>query len=119
MTGTERRDVGGAQIDVVHVGAARVRRAIYPVGFRWSSHVKPIVDTALCMHVHVGFLAKGCIEGSYTDGCSFRFEAPQVVAIEPEHDAWVAGDETAVLIEFDLEQDTVERLGVRRRHGHE
>ena len=42
MTGTERRDLGGAQIDVVRTGAARVRRLIYPAGFRWSSHVKPL-----------------------------------------------------------------------------
>ena len=119
MTGTERRDVGGAQIDVVRVGTARVRRAIYPVGFRWSSHVKPLVDTPLCMHAHVGFLAKGRIQGKYADGCTFDFVAPRVVSIEPDHDAWTVGDEPAVLIEFDFEADTVGRLGIRKRHQHD
>ena len=68
MSGTERRDVGGAQIDVVHAGAARVRRIIYPVGFRWSVNVKPLVDSDACMHAHVGFLAKGRIEGRTPTG---------------------------------------------------
>lgn len=119
IRGSERRDVGGAQIDVVQAGAARVRRAIYPAGFRWSSNVKPIVDTGSCMHAHVGFLARGRIQGRYGDGCPFDFVAPQAVVIEPDHDAWIPGDEPAVLIEFDFERDTTARLGLPERHRHD
>jgi len=118
MTGTERRDIGGAQIDVGYAGAARIRRIIYPPGFRWAANIKPIVGSATCLHAHVGFLAKGRIEGTYTDGCGFAYAAPAIVAIEPGHDAWVAGGEPAVLIEFDFADDTVERLGLPARHGH-
>ena len=118
MTGPERRDLGGAQIDVVRTGAARVRRLIYPAGFRWSSHVKPIVGSEACGHAHVGFLAQGRIQGTYTDGCTFEYAAPQVMVIEPGHDAWVVGDDPAVLIEFDFERDTVATLGLRGRHEH-
>jgi hypothetical protein len=35
-----------------------------------------------------------------------------VLAIEPWHDGWVVGDEPAVVIEFDFERTTAERLGV-------
>lgn len=119
IPGAEQRDVGGARIEQVRVGDARVRRAIYPAGFRWSSNVQPVAGTERCMHAHVGFLANGQIEGEYGDGCRFRYVAPQVVAIEPDHDAWVAGDEPAVLIEFDFERDTVARLGLPERHAHE
>jgi hypothetical protein len=118
MSGTERRDVGGAQIDVVHAGTARVRRVVYPPGFRWSVNVKPLVESSACMHAHVGFLAKGRIQGVYVDGCTFDYSAPQVMVIEPEHDAWVVGDEAAVLIEFDFERDTVATLGLHGRHHH-
>jgi hypothetical protein len=110
--------VGGAQVDVGRAGAARVRRVIYPAGFRWSSHVKSIVGTETCRHAHVGFLARGRVQGRYADGCTFDFVAPQVVVIEPDHDAWIAGDEPAVLIEFDFERDTLERLGLPERHQH-
>ena len=33
--------------------------------------MKPHVDTDLCMHAHVGFLAQGAIAGEYPDGCTF------------------------------------------------
>jgi hypothetical protein len=80
--------------------------------------MKPIVGTDLCMHAHVGFLARGAIHVEYADGCSIEFAAPQVVAIEPGHDGWVVGREPAVLIEFDFESDTVNRLGMPEAHRH-
>ena len=114
----DRRDVGGVQLEVARAGAARVKRMIYPVGFRWSKNMKPIVGTDLCMHAHVGFLARGRIHIEYADGCIVEHVAPQVVAIEPGHDGWVVGREPAVLIEFDFEGNTVERLGMPARHQH-
>lgn len=114
----ERRDIGGVQLEVARAGAARVKRMIYPAGFRWSKHMKPIVGTDLCMHAHVGFLARGRIHIEYADGCVVEHSAPQVVAIEPGHDGWVVGREPAVLIEFDFEGDTVERLGMPDQHRH-
>lgn len=118
LPGSQPRDIGGARIDVVRAGAGRVRRAIYPPGFRWSEQIKPVVGTPRCLHAHVGFLARGRIQGEYADGCTFDFVAPQVVVIEPDHDAWVPGPEVAVLIEFDFERDTVARLGLPDRHRH-
>ena len=70
------------------------------------------------MHAHVGFLARGRVQGRYRDGCAFEIVAPQVVAIEPGHDAWVTGTEGAVLIEFDAESDTVRRFGLPPEHRH-
>ena len=85
----------------MRAGAARVKRMIYPVGFRWSVDMKPRVGTDLCMHAHVGFLAHGEIHIEYADGCIVEHKAPQIVAIDPGHDGWVVGDEPVVLIEFD------------------
>ena len=36
----------------------------------------------------------------------------------PGHDAWVIGDEPAVLIEVDYEADTIARLGLAAEHTH-
>jgi hypothetical protein len=110
--------VGGARVDVAPAGNGRVKRAIYPPGFRWSQAMRPHVDTDQCMHAHVGFLARGRIAGAYPDGCSFAYEAPAVVAIEPGHDAWVEGDEPAVLIQFDAAEETTERFGLPSEHRH-
>jgi hypothetical protein len=118
MQGVERSEVGGVKIDMSRVGNCRVRRAVYPVGFRWSKNMKPFVQTDLCMHAHVGFLAQGEIHMEFHDGCVLEFRAPQVVAIEPGHDGWVVGDQAAVLIEFDFGADTAERLGLPPKHTH-
>jgi hypothetical protein len=118
LAGGEYRKIGGAQIDVVRTGACRVKRVIYPPGFRWSKDMKAIVGTDLCMHAHVGFLVSGQIHIQYADGCTLEFAAPQAVAIEPGHDGWVMGDEPAVMVEFDFEGETVSRLGMPAVHRH-
>jgi len=112
------REIQGVQIDAVPAGDCRVKRIIYPPGFRWSTHMKGIAGTDLCMHAHVGFLARGQVHIQYQDGCTVEYAAPQAVAIEPGHDGWVVGDEPAVLIEFDFEGDTVRRLGMPGSHSH-
>lgn len=118
IEGADRREIGGAIVDIVRAGNGRVKRAIYPPGFRWSTHMRPNVASDLCMHAHVGLLARGKIEGSFDDGCTFAYEAPAVVAIEPGHDAWVVGDQEAVLIQFDAEEGTARRFGLPPEHAH-
>jgi hypothetical protein len=118
VKGAERREVGHVRLEVGRAGQARVKRMIYPAGFRWSKDMKPIVGTDLCMHAHVGFLAHGEIHIEYADGCVVEHRAPQIVAIEPGHDGWVVGEEPVVLIEFDFEGDTVARLGMPPVHRH-
>ena len=118
VRGATHRYVGHVRLDVGRAGAARVKRMIYPAGFRWSTDMKPVVGTDLCMHAHVGFLARGEIHIEYADGCVVEHKAPQIVAIEPGHDGWVVGKEPVVLIEFDFEGDTVNRLGMPDAHRH-
>ena len=114
----DHQEVGGAQIDIVRAGSVRVGRVVYPPGFRWSSHMKTIVGSESCRHAHVGFLARGHVQGTYADGCPFKFVAPPVVVLEPGHDAWVVGGEPAVLIQFDAEADTARRFGLAGEHRH-
>ena len=118
IKGATSREVGGVKLDVAPAGQARVKRMIYPPGFRWSTAMKPIVGTDRCMHAHAGFLARGEIHIEYADGCVVEYKAPQVVAIDPGHDGWVVGKEPVVLIEFDFEGDTINRLGMPAAHKH-
>lgn len=118
VKGAELREVGNVRLEVGRAGEARVKRMVYPPGFRWSVDMKPIVGTALCMHAHAGFLVSGEIHIEYADGCVVEHKAPQIVAIEPGHDGWVVGNEPVVLIEFDFEKDTIDRLGMPGGHRH-
>jgi len=118
VKGAERRNVGHVKLEVGRAGDARVKRMIYPPGFRWSKDMKAAVGTDLCMHAHIGFLARGRIHVEYADGCIVEHAAPQIVAIEPGHDGWVVGREPAIMIEFDFERDTVRRTGMPDSHRH-
>ena len=118
VNGAERRDVDGVQIDLTKAGRGRIRRVIYPAGFRWSKDMKARVGTNLCMHTHVGFIVAGAIEVEYGDGCRTRFTAPQAVVIEGGHDGWVVGEQPAVLIEVDFENETANRFGLPSAHRH-
>src|SRR5258705_4275840 len=118
VKGAELREVGHVRLEVGRAGDARVKRMVYPPGFRWSVDMNPRVGTDLCMHAHVGFLVSGEIHIEYADGCVVEHKAPQIVAIEPGHDGWVVGREPVVLIEFDFERDTIRRLGMPESHRH-
>jgi hypothetical protein len=118
IAGAHHREVGGVTVDIVPAANGRIKRAVYPPGFRWSVHMKPLVGTPLCMHAHVGFLARGRVGGEYPDGCRFELVAPQAVVLEPGHDAWVVGPEPAVLIQFDCEGETANRFGLPAAHRH-
>src|SRR5213075_2850002 len=118
VRGAQHRYVGHVRLDVGRAGAARVKRMIYPPGFHWAKDMKPITGTELCMHAHVGFLARGEIHIEYAEGCVVEHKAPQVVAIDPGHDGWVVGKEPAVMIEIDFEGETASKLGMPDSHRH-
>jgi hypothetical protein len=118
VPGAEHQTFGPVEIDIVRVGDARVKRSIYPVGLRWSTDLQPLVGTDSCRHAHAGFLAHGALHFEYLDGCVVELKAPAVLDIAPGHDAWVDGDEPAVIIEFDYEAATIPRLGVADEHRH-
>ncbi len=118
VNGAQHHDVAGVRIDVSPAGDGRIKRVIYPVGFRWSRDMKPISGTDRCMFAHVGFLLQGQVHVDYPDGCTVEFRAPQVVTIEPGHDAWVVGDEPAILVEFDFKGETALRFGLKGSHVH-
>jgi hypothetical protein len=118
VKGAERREIGHVLLEVGKAGNARVKRMVYPAGFKWSKDMKPVVGTDLCMHGHVGFLVHGEIHIEYPDGCVIEHKAPQIIVIEPGHDGWVVGREPVVMIEFDFERDTIAKLGLPSSHTH-
>jgi hypothetical protein len=118
IKGADRRTVAGIGVDVMRAGIGRIKRLVYPPGFRWSTHLKPVVGTTLCMHAHVGLLVRGHVRGEYADGCTFEFVAPEAVVLEPGHDAWVVGAGSAVLIQFDARDETARHFGLPQEHRH-
>ena len=118
VRGAEHHEVAGVRIDIAPAGAGRIKRIIYPAGFRWSRDMRPVTGTDGCQFAHVGFLLQGRVHVEYPDGCTAEFEAPQVVVIAPGHDAWVEGDAAAILVEFDFKSETARRFGLAGAHLH-
>jgi len=87
MKGAEHLDVNGVQADIVKAVSGRVKRMIYPPGMRWNTHLKHLVKSDVCMHAHVGFPAQAHLQFRFSDCCIQDFVAPQVVVVEPGHDA--------------------------------
>jgi hypothetical protein len=119
IDGAERKTAGGVTRDIVHVGRGRICRTIYYPGFTWEKDMHPAVKADLCMHAHVGFLARGHLEAHFPDGCRHEYVAPCVVCLEPGHVGSVIGTEPAVLIEVDFEGGTAKVFGLPEAHTHE
>jgi len=82
VPGADHREVAGVTLDIVKAGAGRVKRVVYPPGFRWSSDMKHVSGTALCLHAHVGWIVRGHVQIQYGDGCVASFSAPAAVVID-------------------------------------
>jgi class 3 adenylate cyclase len=87
-------------VDLVTVGSVTVGREREQPGWRWSTHVKPIVGTEWCEFHHVLYVVSGRMRVTTHDGQAFDIGAGQVVDVSPGHDAWVLGDEPVEALDF-------------------
>lgn len=72
MEGADHREIGSVKLDIVCAGDGRVKRTIYPAGFRWSRDMKLVSGTELCQHAHVGFLGSAMSPGIVTTATPLR-----------------------------------------------
>lgn len=95
-----RRPFEKGKIDVVTVGGLTFYRETLEPGWRWSTHVKPVVGGDSCQKFHVKIFLSGRQRVRMNDGTEMEFGAGDVAIMQPGHDAWVVGDEPNVLIEL-------------------
>ena len=96
----EIRRVEKAHIELVELGELTIGRAIFEPGWRWSEHVKPIVDTESCQVHHLGYVVSGHLHIEMTDGASMDVMGGDAFEIPPGHDAWVIGDEPWISVDW-------------------
>jgi hypothetical protein len=58
------------------------------------------VGTDSCQVLHVGYVVSGGLHIVHDDGSADDIGSGDVYRIAPGHDAWVVGDEPAVVVEF-------------------
>ena len=96
----EVRKFPNGRIELVKIGDAVIGRAYFEPGWKWSGSVKPIVKTDSCKAAHFHYQVAGKLAVRMDDGSEFISQAGDVVITPSGHDAWVLGDETVVLVDF-------------------
>ncbi len=96
----ERRTPPNTQVDIVRLHGFTLGRFTFQPGWRWSEHIKPIVDTEWCQLSHVGYAVSGRITIHLSDSREETIGPGESYTIPPGHDGWVEGDEPFVGIEL-------------------
>ena len=99
---------GGVEIDVVHLGDMKVKRATYPRGWRFSKDM----GEDRCGDTHVGYCLSGGFHIVLGDGTELDIKTGDAFAIPANHDAWTVGDEPATIVQFDEGGSAAERYGL-------
>ena len=86
------RKFGHGRIETVGLDEVEVGRLHFEPGWRWSTDVRPIVGTPLCMNRHLGVCLEGILAVEMDDGSTMQVVAGDAYEIPPGHDAWVVGD---------------------------
>jgi hypothetical protein len=96
----EVREFAKGRFELLHLGGMTVGRATYQPGWKWSTHVGPLVGKKLCDVEHVGMVVSGAATAAMSDGRVIEMKAGDVFFIGPGHDSWVVGDQPYVSIHF-------------------
>jgi len=96
----EVRQFPKGKVELIKVGEATVGRAVLEPGWRWATCVKPIAKTKSCQAPHFQYQISGVIRVRMDDGTEFDCKPGDVTLIPPGHDAWVVGNEPAVVVDF-------------------
>jgi hypothetical protein len=96
----EVREFPKGRLELVTIGGATVGRCIFQPGWRWSTSVQPLVKTKSCEAPHFQYHVSGVLRICMDDGTEFDCGPGEVSLLPSGHDAWVVGDEPAVVVDF-------------------
>ena len=85
---------------VVHLDDTIVGLGRWEPGWRWSTHLAPIMGTTSCMVHHLGYAISGRLGVVMDDGQTVEIPPDSAYEIPAGHDAWVVGDEPFVTVDW-------------------
>lgn len=112
-TPDEVRAFPKGRLELLKVGGAVIGRAVFEPGWRWSTSVQPIVKTGSCEAPHFQYHLAGVLHIKMDDGTELDCRPGDVSLLPSGHDAWVVGDEPAIVVDFQGMLDFA-----RGRHAH-
>lgn len=96
----ELRVFDKGRLELVSLGGVTFGRATFQPGWRWSTSVKPLVNTRSCEAPHLQYHISGRLHVVMDDGSQEEFGPGDVSLLPPGHDAWVVGEDPAVVIDI-------------------
>lgn len=96
----ETRAFDKGRLDLVTLGGVTFGRAKLEPGWRWSTSVKPLVNTKSCEASHLQYHVSGRLHVVMDDGSEDEFGPGDVSLLPPGHDAWVVGDDPVIVIDI-------------------
>lgn len=96
----EVREFPLGRVELVNVGGAKVGRATFEPGWRWSTSVQPLAKAKSCEAPHFQYHVAGVLMVRMDDGTELECHPGDVSLLPAGHDAWVVGREPAVVVDF-------------------
>ena len=96
----QTREFPKGRLELINIGGATIGRAIFEPGWRWTTSVQPIANTKSCEAPHFQYHVSGMLRIKMDDGTEFDCKPGDVSLLSCGHDAWVIGDEPAVVVDF-------------------
>lgn len=96
----EVREFPNGRAEIVRIGDTEIGRLVFEPGWQWSKDVKPIAGTESCHAPHFQYHVSGQLAIRMDDGTEFIARPGDVTSLPSGHDAWVVGNEPAVVIDW-------------------
>ena len=96
----EVRSFDKGKLELVTIGGVTIGRGVFQPGWKWSESVKPLVKTKSCEAPHFQYHLSGTLRVKMDDGTQVDLKAGDVSFLPMGHDAWVVGNETVVVVDF-------------------
>lgn len=96
----ETRSFERGEARMVKIGGGDIGLLTLQPGWRWSEHVRPLAGTDLCEAPHFQYHISGTVHVVMADGSEFDARPGDVILVPAGHDAWVVGDEPAVVVDW-------------------
>ena len=96
----EVREFDKGRLELVTINGQTFGRATYQPGWKWSESVQPLVKTTSCEAPHFQYHVSGVLKVKMDDGTVLECKPGTISFLPMGHDAWVVGDEPAVVVDF-------------------
>ena len=96
----EVRSFPKGRIEVLKMGGSTVGRAVLEPGWKWSECIQPIAKTKSCEAKHFQYHVAGVLRVRMDNGTEVDCKPGDASLLPSGHDAWVVGDEPAIIVDF-------------------